>query len=145
MRAVQLLTAVLSAVTSGHNFPEWESDLDWTQNIQLSAQCGSPVSGRDEIVVTLFTDEPFGGAVYSRDQHECRTDGNGRSKATQLVVQGIECGVKNVTVSRTGLTPSAKVTARQKKIKTIPFASERAPQRGIGTFALFHFAFRHLL
>ena len=109
MHAVRLALTLLTAVTSGQNFPEWKSDLDWTQNIQLSAQCGSPISGREEIVVTLHPDEPFAGAIYSRDRPECRSDGDGRSKATRLVVHGGRCGVKNVTVARTGLTPSAKV------------------------------------
>ena len=110
MREVLLLLTLLTAtVTYGQNFPEWKSDLDWTRNIQVSAECGSPVSGDEDIVVTLYTDDPFSGAVYSRDRPGCRTDGDGRSKATRLQLHSENCGVKNITVARTGLTPSAKV------------------------------------
>ena len=109
MREVLLLTLLTATVTYGQNFPEWKSDLDWTRNIQVSAECGSPVSGGEDIVVTLYTDAPFSGAVFSRDRPGCRTDGDGRSKATRLQVHSENCGVKNLTVARTGLTPSAKV------------------------------------
>ena len=109
MREVLQLTLLIATVAYGQNFPEWKSDLDWTRNIQVSAECGSPVSGDEDIVVTLYTDDPFSGAVYSRDRPGCRTDGDGRSKATRLQLHSENCGVKNITVARTGLTPSAKV------------------------------------
>ena len=62
--------------------------------ITLSADCFKNGS----ILLTLYTNEPFTGSIYSRSSSVCKTVGDGKSKRTKLFFNDPnECGVQFIT------------------------------------------------
>ena len=66
--------------------------------------------GSEGVFLTLFTDEPFSGSIYSRTHPgpPCRANGNGVTKITRLTLAPDTCGVHNVTIDINSKNKSQK-------------------------------------
>ena len=69
---------------------------DHQPHMTLKAQCLPKSENKNEIIVTLYTAEPFYGLFYSRNYPSSCSIAGENSPSTSLVMQGDKCGFREV-------------------------------------------------